>query len=277
MLPYPHIDPTALELGPLKLRWYGLMYLIGFASGWLLGRWRAAKAGSGWKPEEVDDLISFLILGLLLGARLGYVLFYDFPVFAANPLEIVKIWKGGMSFHGGVAGVCMAFWLFARRTGRPFRAVADFIVPFAPIGLFAGRIGNFINGELWGRPADVPWAMVFPDLKSGLVPRHPSQLYEAGLEGIALFLILFIFSRKKRPLGAVGGLFCLGYGVFRSFCEFFRQPDPQLGFVAFGWLSMGQLLSLPLILIGAGLLIRAYTVEARRNPVDQPAKKRRTR
>ena len=171
---------------------------------------------------------------------------------------LLEIWKGGMSFHGGAVGVCVVFWLFARRTGHTFLQVADFVTPLAPIGLCAGRIGNFINGELWGKPTDLPWGVVFPDPRAGGLPRHPSQLYEAGLEGVVLFVVLWLFSSRKRPDGAVAGLFALLYGAFRFLVEFVRLPDPQLGYLAFGWLTMGQILSLPLVLIGAGLIVRAY-------------------
>lgn len=256
MLLHPAIDPVALQIGPLAVRWYGLMYMIGFAAGWSLGRWRASRPGSGWTAREVDDLIALCMFGLILGGRMGYVLFYDPAYFLAHPVDVLAIWKGGMSFHGGLAGICLCLWHFGRRTGRGFMQVADFLVPLCPLGLLAGRMGNFINGELFGRPTDLPWGMVFPG--GGIAPRHPSQLYEAGLEGVALFTIVWLFSAKKRPTGAVGGLFALLYGSFRFLVEFVRQPDPQLGFLALGWLTMGQLLSLPLVLIGAILLWRAY-------------------
>lgn len=256
MLLHPNFDPVALRLGPLALRWYGLMYMLGFAAGWTLGRLRAARPDSGWTGREVDDLVAMSMFGLIVGARLGYVLFYDLPVFLADPLSMFAIWRGGMSFHGGLAGICLCLWLFGRRTGRPFLAVADFLVPLCPLGLLAGRMGNFINAELFGRPTDLPWGMVFPG--GGIAPRHPSQLYEAGLEGVALFALIWLFSSRKRPLGAVSGLFALLYGCFRFLVEFVRQPDPQLGFVALGWLTMGQILSLPLIALGALFLARAY-------------------
>jgi len=258
MLEFPRIDPVALGFGPLKVRWYGLMYMIGFAAAWLLGRYRAAKPGSGWKPADVNDLVAYSMLGLIIGARLGYALFYDFPTFAAAPLEVVKIWKGGMSFHGGLVGVCLGLWLFCRRTGRGFFQVTDFLVPLTPIGLFTGRIGNFINAELWGRVTDKPWGMVFPGRNAGSLPRHPSQLYEAFLEGMVLFAVLWIFSAKPRPRKAVSGLFLFCYGLFRFSLEFVREPDPQLGFIAFGWMSMGQLLCLPMVLLGMVLLYLAY-------------------
>ncbi|NJB68973.1 phosphatidylglycerol:prolipoprotein diacylglycerol transferase [Desulfobaculum xiamenense] len=258
MLIYPHIDPVALHFGPLSVRWYGLMYLVGFAAAWSLGRMRAARPGSGWTREQVDDLIAWGMLGVILGARLGYVLFYDLPVYLDNPAEVFMIWKGGMSFHGGLLGVLACFWLFARKTGKTFFEVSDFIAPFVPIGLCAGRIGNFINGELWGRVSDVPWAMIFPGFEAGPYPRHPSQLYEATLEGLVLFAIMFWFSASPRPRRAVSGLFALGYASARITVEFFREPDAQLGFLFGNWLTMGMILSLPLGLLGAWLLWSAY-------------------
>ena len=261
MLTYPRFDPIALSIGPLSVRWYGLMYLIGFGGGWLLGRLRAARPGSGWKAAEVDDLVALCMFGVVLGGRLGYVLFYEPATYLAAPLEIFKIWNGGMSFHGGLLGVLVCFVLFARRTGRSFLQVSDFIAPLVPIGLGAGRMGNFINAELWGRVTDVPWAMIFPGWEAGPYPRHPSQLYEFALEGVVLFTVLFLYSRRPRPVGAVSGLFALGYGVFRFLVEFVREPDAQLGEVALT-LTMGQLLSLPLVLIGAYLLWRAAKADA---------------
>lgn len=258
MLTFPQISPIAFEIGPFIVRWYGLMYLIGFAVAWTLGRWRANRPGSGWTAQEVDDLVAMCIVGLVLGARVGYILFYDFSYFLSHPLAIFQIWKGGMSFHGGAIGVTFCMWLFARRKGKSFFGVTDFLVPLAPPGLFAGRVGNFINGELWGRVTDAPWGMVFPDPYAGHLPRHPSQLYEALLEGLALFVILWLFTARPRPRMAASGLFVLGYGSFRFFVEFFRQPDAQLGFIAFGWLTMGQLLCVPMILGGALLLAAAY-------------------
>lgn len=251
---FPHIDPVAFSIGSLQLRWYGLMYLFAFVGGWILGRLRASRPGSGWRAQDVDDLLTFVMLGVILGARLGYVLFYDLAEYIRDPLEIFRVWNGGMSFHGGLLGVVGAFWYFSRTRRKPFLEVADFIAPLVPQGLFFGRLGNFINGELWGKPSDLPWAMIFPT--GGPWPRHPSQLYEALLEGVALFVILWIFSAKKRRPGAVAGLFALLYGIFRFAVEFVRVPDVQLGYLAFGWLTMGQVLCLPLILIGAWLIWR---------------------
>ena len=258
------IDPVALSIGSLQLRWYGLMYLAGFGLGWMLGRWRASRPGSGWTGPDVDDLLTCVMIGIILGGRLGYVLFYDLPVYINDPMEIMRIWNGGMSFHGGLLGVLGAFWYFARTRGRTFLEVSDFIAQLIPQGLFFGRLGNFINGELWGKVSDVPWAIVFPG--AGPLPRHPSQLYEAALEGLLLFIMVWVFSLKPRKVGAVSGLFALGYGVFRFAVEFVRMPDVQLGYLAFGWLTMGQLLCVPLILAGAWLLCRKAPVLAPRLP-----------
>lgn len=254
MLPYPHIDPVAFSLGPVKVHWYGLMYLVGFAAGWWLLRLRARR-GEAWKPVQIDDLLFYGALGVVLGGRIGYVLFYNFSAFLADPLMLMRIWEGGMSFHGGLLGVLIALWLYARREKRQWLAVVDFLVPVVPIGLGAGRIGNFINAELWGRVTDVPWAMVFPG--AGPLPRHPSMLYEFFLEGVVLFIILWLYARKPRPLGAISGLFAIFYGVFRFLVEFVREPDAHIGYLAFGWVTMGQVLSLPLILVGVFLLWRA--------------------
>ncbi len=252
MLRYPNIDPVIVRIGDYALHWYGVMYLIGFAAAWWLGRLRARRPGSGWKAEEIPDLIFYGALGVVLGGRIGYMLFYQFPLLIEDPLSLFRIWQGGMSFHGGLIGVLVAMALYARKTHRHFFEVTDFIAPLVPIGLFAGRIGNFINGELWGRPTNLPWGMVFPFVDDR--PRHPSMLYEAFLEGIVLFLILWWYSARPRPRMAVSGLFLLGYGTFRFLVEFVREPDPQLGHIAFGWMNMGHLLSLPMIVAGVFML-----------------------
>ncbi len=250
----PDIDPVALRLGPLQVHWYGLMYLIGFILAWWLGTVRAKRGSGGWRPAEMSDLIFYCALGVILGGRLGYVLFYNLAHFARHPLEIFAIWSGGMSFHGGLLGVIVAMGLYARHTRRGFFEVADFVAPLCPLGLGAGRLGNFINHELWGRASDAPWAMVFPG--AGPSPRHPSQLYEFALEGVALFVIVWLYSRKPRATGAVSGLFLLGYGMFRFAAEFAREPDAHLGFLALDWVTMGQILSVPMMLFGAWLLWR---------------------
>ena len=258
MLVHPNFDPVAFGVGPLQVRWYGLMYLFGFAAGWALGRYRAAKPDFHWNREQVDDLVFYIAMGIILGGRIGYVLFYNFGGLLHDPLLLFRIWEGGMSFHGGLLGVLLAMGLYARKVQKTFFEVTDFIAPLIPPGLFFGRIGNFINGELWGRVSDVPWAMVFHTPGAGELPRHPSQLYQAALEGIVLFIILWLYSAKPRPTMAVSGLFLLCYGIFRFAIEFVRQPDAHIGFLAFNWLTMGQVLSLPMIIIGLVFFGWAY-------------------
>lgn len=255
MLTYPQFSPVALELGPLSVRWYGLMYLFGFISAWILGRSRA-KAGRTFTPAQFDDVLTWGILGVILGARLGYVVFYNPLHYLQNPLDIFAVWHGGMSFHGGMIGVMLGQWLSGRRHGKSFFEVMDFMAPLVPPGLFFGRLGNFINAELWGRVTDSPLGMLFPD--AGNLPRHPSQLYEAALEGALLFTILWIYSAKPRPRMAVSGVFALGYGIFRCICEYFRQPDAHIGYLAGGFLTMGMVLCIPLIIVGITLLTLAY-------------------
>lgn len=257
MLVHPDFDPVAFSLGPLHVRWYGLMYLLGFLAGWALGRYRVKQPNSGWTAIQMDDLVFYIALGVILGGRIGYLLFYGFGNFLHDPLILFRVWEGGMSFHGGFLGVLLAMALFARKYQKPFWVTMDFIAPLIAPGLLFGRIGNFINGELWGRVTDLPWGMVFRQTGDQL-PRHPSQLYEAALEGAALFLIVWLFSAKPRPTMAVSGVFALGYGVFRLLVEFVRQPDAQLGYLALGWVTMGQVLSLPLIAVGIILLALAY-------------------
>lgn len=253
MLPYPHIDPVIFSIGVVKIRWYGLMYVGGFLAGWWLARKRAAKEWSLVKPEQVDDLIFYSMLGVILGGRLGYTLVYGWDQLISDPLYIFKITEGGMSFHGGLVGVIVAMWLFGRRIGLRMWEVTDFVAPLVPIGLGLGRIGNFINNELWGKPTDVPWAF---DING--VGLHPSQLYEAILEGLVLFVILWWFSSTKRPYMAVSGMFLFFYGIFRFYVEFYRVPDAHLEYLALGWVTMGQILSVPMILLGATMLFMVW-------------------
>lgn len=257
MLKHPQFDPVAISAGPLKVHWYGLTYLAGFAVGWWLGKVRARKDWTPLTEEQVGDLLFYIAIGVILGGRFGYVVFYNFDQFLADPLWLLRVWEGGMAFHGGLIGVMLAMWWYGRKLGCGFFRVADFVAPLVPVGLGAGRIGNFINGELWGRPTDVPWGMVFPQAPDALA-RHPSQLYQFALEGVALFAVLWLFSSKPRPTMAVSGLFLILYGCFRVIVEFFRQPDPQLGYLAFDWLTMGQVLSVPMILAGVLLMVFAY-------------------
>lgn len=250
------IDPVAISLGPIKVHWYGLMYLIGIGSAWLLLATRVSKGSSPIKAEALEDLIFYSAMGAILGGRIGYIIFYHFNQFLVDPLLLFRVWEGGMSFHGGFLGVIFCMTLFARKHHCTLLSLTDFIVPVVPIGLFFGRIGNFINAELWGKTSDVDWAFVFPG--AGLIARHPSQLYEAILEGLVLFLILWIYSNKKRPYMAVSGLFALFYGIFRFIVEFYRVPDAHIGYLAMDWLTMGQILSVPMIIFGIILLSLAY-------------------
>lgn len=257
MLIHPQFDPVALSIGPIAIRWYGLMYLVAFAQFILLGRYRIRTQPGLLTAEQLDDLLFYGMLGVILGGRLGQVFFYDPAYYFSHPLEILAVWKGGMSFHGGFLGVLIASVLWARKFNIEWLKLTDFIAPLTPLGLAAGRLGNFINGELWGRVTDasLPWAMVFPQ-SGDLLPRHPSQLYHFALEGVTLFVILWLYTKKPRPSGAASGLFLIGYGAFRSFTEYFREPDSGI----FGHsytISMGQWLSLPMILIGLILLTRA--------------------
>jgi len=252
MLIHPQIDPIAIAIGPLAVRWYGLMYLIGFGIAFLLARSRIKRGMSGNISYAVfDDLFFFCVLGVVLGGRLGYVLFYKPGYYISHPLEILAVWQGGMAFHGGFLGVILAMVYIARKHRIRWLAITDFIAPLVPPALAAGRLGNFINGELWGRTTDAAWGMVFRG--AGALPRHPSQLYQFALEGVLLFLILWLYSAKPRPTGAVSAMFLIGYGVLRFSAEFFREPDDFLGLLAFS-LSMGQWLSLPMILAGVAML-----------------------
>ena len=255
MLQHPGIDPVAFSLGPLRVHWYGLMYLVGFLGGAGLGIYRARRPESGWRSQEVWDLLFYVALGVIIGGRLGYVLLYNLPHYLSHPADLLRIWTGGMSFHGALVGVIVAVWLFARRSGRAFLSVGDFLAPLCPLGLAAGRIGNFVNQELWGRVTELPWGVVFAG--AGPLPRHPSQLYEAFLEGVVLFIVVWSYSARPRPLGAVSGLFLLCYGIVRCGVEFVREPDLHIGFLALGWVTMGQLLSVPMIVAGVWLMVRA--------------------
>ncbi len=262
MIQYPEIDPVALSLGPVSIYWYGLTYVGGLMFAWWLGRQRARVAGSPISEAQVGDLIFYAALGIIAGGRVGYALFYGSGSLLDDPARLFWLWEGGMSFHGGFLGVVIAVWFLCRHKNLEFSALADFIAPLAPIGLALGRLGNFINQELWGRPTDVPWAMVFPYDPSGLA-RHPSQLYQFAMEGVLLFVILYWYTRTPRPRWSSAGLFLLGYGVFRSIAEFFREPDAHIGFDALGWLTRGQLLSLPMIVTGLAIIIWAYRRDAR--------------
>jgi phosphatidylglycerol---prolipoprotein diacylglyceryl transferase len=293
MFVHPQFDPIAFELGPIAVRWYGLMYLIGFVLFVVLGKYRARQnLLTGWHPRDVDDMLFYGVFGVILGGRLGYVLFYKPGYYFAHPAEVLALWQGGMSFHGGFLGVLIALWLFARRRHKRWLEVTDFVAPLIPLGLAAGRLGNFINGELWGRVTDpsAPWAVLFPQAmaedrlwmnshaqealvrglnaiyeRTGMLPRHPSQLYEAALEGIVLFFVLWIYARRRHPVGAVSGLFLIGYGCFRFLVEYAREPDNFLGTLAFGF-SMGQWLSLPMIVVGIILMVWAHWRARRAEP-----------
>jgi len=271
-----NFDPIALDLGFLQVHWYGVTYLVAFLSFWVIAAWLAGRRPwMGWDSEAVGDFLFYGMLGVIVGGRLGYVFFYSLDSLIGDPLFLFRVWDGGMSFHGGLLGLIAALWWFARKTQRSFWQVADFIAPIGPLGLACGRIGNFIGGELWGRLSDAPWAMIFPaSLPPGVPPdgveaawraglldefaRHPSQLYQAAMEGFLLFALLMIFSARPRPLGAVSGLFLFAYGCFRFLAEFFREPDAHLGYLAGDWLTMGMVLSLPMIIAGLALLAWAY-------------------
>tara|TARA_R110000782_G_scaffold188367_8_gene278398 strand:+ start:1043 stop:1834 length:792 start_codon:yes stop_codon:yes gene_type:complete len=250
MIAYPDIDPVALNLGFLKVHWYGVSYVMGILAAWILLRFRGNNEEWGYSSEQVSDLIFYAMLGIIIGGRLGSVIFYNLPYYLQNPLEIIYLQQGGMSFHGGLLGVLAAVWFFCHKFNKRFFNVTDFIAPVVPLGLGAGRIGNFINGELWGGPSNLPWAMIFPDPAAGGIARHPSQLYEALLEGLLLFAILWWFSSKPRPTMAISGLFLFGYGFFRFMIEFVRVPDAHIGYLAFDYVTMGMLLSAPMILFG---------------------------
>lgn len=254
---YPTIDPVIVSIGTWSLHWYAIMYLIGFLAAWLLARYRVKKNALNWSSDQIADLIFYSAIGVILGGRIGYMLFYNFTALWHTPWQILKIWEGGMSFHGGFLGVLAGLYFFGRKYKLSFFDITDFVAPLIPIGLGAGRIGNFINGELCGRPTGSEhWGMIYPFLDA--TPRHPSQLYEFFFEGIVLFIILWLYTKKPRPLRATSGLFLVCYGTFRFILEFFREPDIGLGYIWDNWLTMGQLLSLPMIILGIFLLFFAY-------------------
>jgi len=253
MFIFPEIDPVIFSLGPLKIRWYGLMYVLGFLFTWWLSKRRSRRADTPVTSEQVDDLVFYGMLGVILGGRVGYCIVYGWDQFISDPLYLFKITEGGMSFHGGLAGVLIAMWLYGRKLGNTLWQMSDFVAPFVPLGLGFGRIGNFINGELWGKSTDVPWGVLY----RGEV-LHPSQLYEALLEGLVLFLVLWFYSAKQRPYMAVSGMFLMLYGIFRFCIEFYRVPDAEPGYIALGWVTMGQVLSAPMIVIGGIMLVMAY-------------------
>ncbi|MFQ6004517.1 MAG: prolipoprotein diacylglyceryl transferase [Woeseia sp.] len=257
MIDYPDFDPVIFSIGFVKVRWYGMMYVLGFVIGWILARRRADRSHAPVSPAQTDDLVFYMMLGVIIGGRIGYCLVYGWDEMARDSLYIFKIWEGGMSFHGGLAGVLVAMWLYGRSLGRTMWQMTDFVAPLSPLGLGFGRVGNFINNELWGKPTSVPWGF-----RVGDEVLHPSQLYEALLEGLVLFVIVWWFSAKRRPYMAVSAMFLLWYGVFRVFIEFYRLPDAHLsedaGYLAFGWITMGQVLSVPMIVAAITMLIMAY-------------------
>lgn len=255
MISYPEIDPIAVQIGPVSVHWYGLMYGLAFIGGWVMGRGMMKRRHIHWNDEQFGDLFMYVIIGVVLGGRLGYMLFYTS---GDSSLHFWEVWKGGMSFHGGLLGVMLGMWIYGLRNQRTFFEVSDFIAPLIPFGLLTGRLGNFINGELWGKVADssIPWAMVFPS--GGPLPRHPSQLYEALLEGLAMLIILWLYSAKPRPRMAVSAMFLILYGCFRFMVEFVREPDAHIGYLAGDWFTKGMLLSVPMIIGGIGLMVWAY-------------------
>lgn len=250
----PAIDPVLIPIGSYGLRWYGLMYLVGFVAAFVLANKRLHR--TNWTKEQLSDFLFYAFIGVIVGGRVGYVFFYQFDSFLSDPMYLFKIWTGGMSFHGGLLGVITAVFWFARKTQVSVFYVGDFVAPLVPIGLGAGRIGNFINSELWGRTTDVPWAIIFPN--AGSLPRHPSQLYEFFLEGVVLFILLWVYSKKDRPVGSVAGLFLAGYGLFRFIVEYFREPDAHLQNIYGGFITQGQMLSLPMFIAGIAFIVIAY-------------------
>jgi phosphatidylglycerol:prolipoprotein diacylglycerol transferase len=262
MIPYPHIDPILLALGPLKVRWYGIAYVMGFLSAWWLAKHRASRPGSTWTAADVEDLIFFGVFGVVLGGRLGYLCFYGQEQLARDPSYWYKVWEGGMSFHGGLVGVLVALCVYSYRRGRSIGDVFDFVAPIPGIGIFCGRVANFINSELWGKPTDLPWGFAVPT-DQGVVVLHASQLYEGLLEGLLLFVVLWFFTSKPRPRWVPSGLFLMLYAVFRILIEFVRVPDAQLGYLAWNWLTMGIALSIPMFAAGLGMVVVGY---AQRRP-----------
>lgn len=270
MLMHPNIDPVAFSVGPISVHWYGIMYLLAFATAWWLAMQRAKRPDSPLKPKQVEDLIVYGALGVVLGGRFGYVFFYNFETWLQDPLWLFRVWEGGMSFHGGLLGVVVANVLYCRRIGIKFPELMDFVAVIVAPGLGFGRLGNFIGQELWGRETDVAWGVVFPKDPEALV-RHPSQLYQAFLEGLVLFIIIYWFARKPRPRLAISALFVMVYGAFRFGVEFVREPDAHIQELVFGWMTRGQLLTIPMVLIGLGVFIWAYTKTF--GPVPEPAAK----
>lgn len=277
MLQFPNFDPVAIAigpfgildktLGPLEVHWYGIMYMLAFLSAWFIALYRCGKPHSPITKTEVENLVTYGAFGVILGGRVGYVIFYNFERWMSDPLWLFRIWEGGMSFHGGLLGVIIAMYIYATRIRVPYLALMDFVAPIVPLGLAFGRLGNFIGQELWGRVSDVPWAMVFPKAGDPIgIARHPSQLYQASLEGVVMFIVLFWFSSKPRPRGAVAGLFLVLYASFRTLVENFREPDADIGFDLFGTITRGQLLSVPMLLLGIGLLCYGY-YQARQKPL----------
>lgn len=273
MLTHPDFDPVALSLGPLQVHWYGIMYLFAFASAWFIAMHRAKREDSPVNKSQVENLITYGAFGVVLGGRIGYVVFYNFEAWMRDPLLLFRIWEGGMSFHGGLIGVLLAMLFYAHRIHIPYFRLTDFVAPVVPLGLAFGRLGNFIGQELWGRPTEGPWAMVFPD-DPELLPRHPSQLYQFAMEGVLLFIIVFWFSRKPRPTGAVSGVFLIGYACFRIIAEFAREPDQHIQFDLYGWVTRGQLLSLPMLLLGVAMVIYAYMLPKLAPQSDSPEQKK---
>ncbi|BFM21950.1 prolipoprotein diacylglyceryl transferase [Gilvimarinus japonicus] len=268
MLTHPNFDPVAVSIGPLDVHWYGLMYLLAFASAWFIAMRRALRPDSPVTRPQVENLITYGAFGVVIGGRVGYVVFYNFDAWMRDPLWLFRIWEGGMSFHGGLIGVLLAMLFYAHRIRVPYLRLTDFVAPIVPLGLAFGRLGNFIGQELWGRPTDLPWAMVFPK-DPELLPRHPSQLYQFALEGVSLFVLVYWFSRKPRPTAAVSGVFLIGYAGFRILAEFAREPDQHIQFDLFGWVTRGQLLCLPMAALGIGLLIYAYKFSGHGKPTAE--------